>query len=250
MASRLIRVGVCGAIVLSASAACSSSQKKAVAPSTTATTSTTATSTASDSASASTDPAAIALNAAVVSPAEVQQALGLPAAPSADGPGKSSTPQGPLTETGLLGVLPGAGAYKSIFEKAGGSVGANATYRSPNVEVDVAAIKFATAGGAQSFVEQGLTLATVLAKGQTTAHPELMAGVLPSKDRVILRVPPSPLADANKETVATSVVYSNGAFFLISLFGPVGTITDQQVIALARAQDRKWAAARSTLGIG
>jgi hypothetical protein len=149
-----------------------------------------------------------------------------------------------------LSVLPGAGAYKSIFEKAGGSVGANVTYRATNLEVDLATIKFATASGAQSFVEQGITLATILAKGHTTAHPELTAGVLPPKDRVILRVPPSPLADADKETVATSIVYSNGAFFLVSLFAPVGTITDQQVLAVAVAQDGKWAAARPTLGIG
>jgi hypothetical protein len=129
-------------------------------------------------------------------------------------------------------------------------VGANATYRSANVDVDLATIKFASPSGAQSFVEQGITLATVLAKGQVTAHPEFTAGVLPAKDRVVIRVPPSPLADADKETVATSIVYSNGAFFLASLFGPVGTITDQQVLALARAQDSKWAAARPTLGIG
>jgi hypothetical protein len=249
MASRVIRAGLCSVLVVAA-ASCSTTKKKAAPPTTTATTSTTlAASSTAPGPSASTDPVALALNTTLLTPAEVQRALSLPSQPTTETPG-SATAQGPLTENGLLSVLPGSAVYKPVFERAGGSVGANATYHSGRLDVDVAAIKFSSPAGAQAFMEQVINLATVLARGQARPHLELSAGVLPPRDRVVVRVPPSPIADADKETVATALVYSNGVFFLASLLAPQGTITDQQVIDLAKAQDTKWSAARPQLGIG
>jgi hypothetical protein len=251
MASRVIRTGLCGALLVAAAASCSTSKKKVASPSTTATTSSTLpASTTAPGPSASTDPVALALNTSLLTPAEVQRALSLPSQPSMETPGATATAQGPLTETGLLSVLPGSAVYKPVFERAGGSVGANATYHSGKLDIDVAAIKFSSPTGAQGFMEQVISLATVLARGQARPHPELDAGVLPTRDRVVVRVPPSPIADADKETVATALVYSNGVFFLASLIAPPGSITDQQVIDLAKAQDAKWRAARAQLGIG
>jgi hypothetical protein len=251
MASRVIRTGLCGVLVVAAAASCSTTKKKAAPPTTTATTPTTSSpSTIAPGASASTDPVALALNTTLLTPAEVQHALSLPSLPSTETPGASATAQGPLTENGLLSVLPGSAVYKPMFERAGGSVGANATYHSGKLDIDVAAIKFSNPAGAQGFMEQVISLATVLARGQARPHPELGVGVLPPRDRVVVRVPPSPIADADKETVATGLVYSNGVFFLASLLAPLGTITDQQVIDLAKAQDTKWSSARPQLGIG
>jgi hypothetical protein len=235
-------------VAVAALAGCSSSKKKASPPATVSTTPTIPPATSGSA--ASTDPVALALNKTILTATEVQRALSLPSTPTREGAGASSSTQGPLNETGLLGVLPGGAIYKPMFERAGGTVGANATYHSGTMDIDLAAIKFSTRAGAQSFVEQVLNLVTVLAKGQATPHPEFSAGELPSGDRVVVRVPPSPLADADKETVATSIVYSNGVFFLASMLGPRDTITDEQVIGLAHAQDDKWGAARPGLGIG
>jgi hypothetical protein len=251
MATAVIRAGACGVLVVAAIAGCSSTKKKASPPAPPTTTLTTvAGSAATPGSNASTDPVAIAVNTTLLTPAEVQRALSLPSTPTTETVSGSSTPQGPLNETGLLSVLPGAAVYKPMFDSAGGSVGANATYHAGKMDIDLAAIKFSTPSGAQSFVQQVINLATVLARGQATPHPELSIGVLPPADRVVVRVPPSALADADKETVATSIVYSNGVLFLISLLGPVGTITDQQLIGLAHAQDAKWGTERPRLGIG
>jgi hypothetical protein len=240
-------------LIVATTVACSSGKKQASPASTTPTTATTSTTGSSSAVPPgslrSNDPAAIALNSSLLTPAEVQRALSIGATPTTE-PAGSSTPQGPLNETGLLNAIPGAATYRPMFERDGGGVGANATYHLGHMDIDLAAIKFATAAGAQSFVEQVVNLAKVLAKAQVTPHEEFAAGVLPSNDRVVVRVPPSPIADASNETVATSIVYSNGAFYLVTLLGPPGTITDQQIVALATAQDRKWAAARPSLGIG
>jgi hypothetical protein len=240
-------------LIVATATACSSGNKKASPPGTTATTAATSTtvspSPGTPGSLRSSDPAAIALNSTLLTPAEVQRTLSMGATPTTE-PTGSSTPQGPLNETGLLSAIPGAAAYRPMFDRDGGGVGANATYHLGHMDIDLAAIKFATAAGAQSFVEQVTNLAKVLAKAQVNPHAEFGAGVLPANDRVVVRVPPSPIADATNETVATSIVYSNGAFYLVSLLGPPGTVTDEQIIALAAAQDRKWSAARPSLGIG
>jgi hypothetical protein len=207
---------------------------------------------AGSASTSSTDPVAVALDATLLSAAETQQALSLPAVPTGEPAVKPETPQGPLSEQGLLGVLPDGAVYKPFYDQAGGGVGANVTYHSttPRLDSDVAAIKFATPKGAESFIARATTLATTLAQGRTTPHPELGLGVVPPGQQEVLRVPPSAVGDPTDETVLLDVVYSDGVTYLITLLGPPGTITDQQIIAIARAQDAKWSAQRAGLGLG
>jgi hypothetical protein len=241
-----------GLLAVALVSGCSSSKKKATLPasSTTPTSAAGSTTTAPGAAVASSDPVAVALNSTLLTAAEVQQVLSLPSAPTAEPAGPASTPQGPLTENGLLSVLPSAAVYKPIYDRAGGGVGANATYHSGALDIDLAAIKFATASGGRTFVEQVITLATTIAQGSSVPHPQLPAGELPPKDRVVVRVPPSQLADPTHETVATSLLYNNGVFYLITLLSPLHGITDQQVVALATAQDAKYLRMQSQLHVG
>jgi hypothetical protein len=207
---------------------------------------------AGPAASSSTDPVAVALNGTLLSASETQKALSLRAVPSGEPAAKPETPQGPLSEQGLLSVLPDGAIYKPFYDQAGGGVGANVTYHSaaPRLDIDLAAFKFATPEGAESFIARATALATTLAQGKTTPHPELGLGVVPASQQQLLRVPPSAVGDPNDESVLLDVVYSDGVTYLITLLGPPGTITDQQIIAVARAQDAKWSAQRPGLRLG
>ncbi len=203
-------------------------------------------------AGASSDPVAVALNGTLLRATETERALSLPAAPSQEPTRGGTTPQGPLAEQGLLQVLPDASVYKPIYEQAGGGVGANVTYHAatPRLDIDIAALKFATTAGAEAFITRATALATTFAQGRTTPHPELGLGVASSSQQVVLRVPPSSVGDPVNETVLLDVVESNGVTYLLTLLGPPGTISDQQIIALARAQQAKWTAARPGLHLG
>lgn len=243
------------AIGLVTVAGCGGSGKKAAAPTTTGpapTTTTTSTTTApASSGAASTDKVAIGLNASFLSAAEVQQALGLAATPTQEGAGPSATAQGPLTEQGILSVLPNAAVYKPIYDKAGGGVGANVLYHatSPKVDIDILAIKFASQQGGQSFVQQAASIATTLAQGKATLHPEMGLGVLPASQQAVIRVPPGPLTDPTNETIVTDILYDNGIDYLVTLMAPPGTVTDAQVISLAKAQNAKYQVAKGSFAV-
>jgi hypothetical protein len=240
-------------IALTAVAACGGSGKKSAAPTTTApapsTTTTASTTVPAANGSASTDTVAIGLNTSLLSATEVQRGLGLPALPTQEAVAPTATAQGPLTEQGILSVLPNAAVYKPIYDKAGGGVGANVLYHaaSPKLDIDILAIKFASQQGGQSFVQQAAGIATTLAQGKATLHPEMGLGVLPASQQAIIRVPPGPLTDPTNETIVTDILYANGANYLVTLMAPPGTVTDAQVIALAKAQDAKYQATKSTI---
>jgi hypothetical protein len=240
------------AVVLSAMAACSGSSKKAATPTTRTpvTTATTPSSTAGGPATS--DREAIGLNRSLLSAAEVAQAMGLTAPPTPETPGAKATPQGPITEQAILAVLPNAAVYKPLYDNAGGGNGANVTYHvaSPKIDIDILAVKFATQQGGQSFVRQASNIATTLAQGKATAHPEMALGVLPAADQAILRVPPGPVTDPTQETVVTDILYGNGVFYLVTLMSAPAAVSDAHVIALARAQDAKYQADKSAIGAG
>ena len=191
------------------------------------------------------------LNKSLLSAAKVQQAMGLGAPPSPETPGPSATPQGPLTKQGLLSVLPNPAVYAPLYDGAGGGNGANVSYHaaSPKVDADILAIKFATEQGGQSFVKQATLIATSLAQGKTTAHPEMALGVLPASQQSVLRVPPGALT-GTQETVATDILYADGVFYLVTLMAAPGVVTDAQVIALARAQDANYRSVKATIDGG
>ena len=255
-----VRAAGCLAVIVSLVVACSSSTNKGASSSTRAastavsapSTSSTSSAPAGAASNSSTDPVAVALNGTLLTAAETQRALSLPAVPAPEPADKPQTPQGPLSEQGLLSVLPNSAVYKPFYDQAGGGVGANVTYHSttPQLDIDVAVLKFATPAGAESFVKRATDLATTLAQGRTTPHPELDLGVVPAGQQVVLRVPPSAVGDPTNETLLLDVVYSNGVTYLITLLGPPGTLSDQQIIALARAQDAKWSAQRADLHLG
>jgi hypothetical protein len=177
--------------------------------------------------------------------------MGLKAAPTQEAAGPTATAQGPLTEQGILSVLPNSAVYKPIYDKAGGGVGANVLYHaaSPKVDIDILAIKFASQQGGQSFVQQAAGIATTLAQGKATPHPEMGLGVLPASQQAIIRVPPGPLTDPTNETIVTDILYANGVDYLLTLMGPPGAVTDAQVIALAKAQDAKYQFSKSSFPV-
>jgi len=198
----------------------------------------------------SNDKVAIGLNASLLGASEVAGALGLATPPDPEPPGPQATPQGPLNEQGILGVLPNATVYRPLYEGAKGGVGANVTYHAPAAKliIDVLAIKFADQQGGQSFVQQATNIATSLAQGKVTPHPELSLGVLPAGEQGVLRVPPSVLADPTEETLLVDVLYPDGVFYVATIMAPPRTVTDGQMIALARAQDVKYQANKASIG--
>jgi len=198
----------------------------------------------------SNDKVAIGLNASLLGASEVAGALGLATPPDPEPPGPQATPQGPLNEQGILGVLPNATVYRPLYEGAKGGVGANVTYHAPAAKliIDVLAIKFADQRGGQSFVQQATNIATSLAQGKVTPHPELSLGVLPAGEQGVLRVPPSVLADPTEETLLVDVLYPDGVFYVATIMAPPRTVTDGQMIALARAQDVKYQANKASIG--
>ena len=248
---------VAGVLLLGvlATGACGSSSKKAaptttVAPTTSTTAATTTTTAAGASSYASTDPVAIALNNTLLTATEVQQVLKLPAVPGQEQPGPNSTPQGPLNENGVLNVLPSAAVYKPLYDQAGGGVGANVTYHltSEKLDVGVLTVKFATAGGGQSFIQKATGLVTTIAQGKPSPHPELGIGVLPPNMQEVIHIPPSAIADPTNETVVIDFLYANGVAYLVDTVAPPGSITDQAIIGLAKAQDAKYQAHKASIG--
>jgi hypothetical protein len=238
-------------------AACGGSGKKSAAPTTTgpapATTATASTSTTAapgSNGAVSTDKVAIGLNSSLLSAAEVQRGLGLSASPTQEAAGPQATAQGPLTEQGILSVLPNAAVYKPIYDQAGGGVGANVLYHaaSPKLDIDILAVKFADQQGGASFVQHAAGIATTLAQGKATLHPEMTLGVLSPAQQGVIRVPPGPLTDPTNETIVTDILYGNGVDYLVTLMAPPGAVTDAQVIALAQAQDAKYQTAKSSIG--
>jgi hypothetical protein len=241
------------AVALVGAAACSGGGKKSAAPTThlppapVTTTSTTAPGTGS---LVSTDKVAVQLDQSLLSAAEVARALALPAPPTKEAAGPTATAQGPLTEQGLLSVLPNAAVYKPIYDKAAGGVGANVLYHAstPKLDIDILTAKFATQAGGQSFVTQASDIATTFAQGKATPHPEMALGVLPATLQAVIRVPPGPLTDPTKETIITDILYADGIDYLMTLMGPPGAVTDAQVIALAKAQDAKYQTLKASFG--
>jgi hypothetical protein len=197
-----------------------------------------------------TDKVALGLNVSLLSASDVAHAMGLSPPPAPEVPGPHATPQGPLTEQGILSVLPDATVYRPLYERAHGGVGANVTYHVPSakLDIDILAIKFANQQGAQSFVQQATNIATSLAQAKVTPHPELALGVLPAGLQGVLRVPPSPLTDPTHETILIDVVYHDGVDYVITLIAPPRTVTDLQMITLARAQDTRYRANKASIG--
>jgi hypothetical protein len=241
------------AVAVTGVAACSGSGKKAAAPTTTQAAVTTTSTTAAAAGTgglASTDKVAIGLDRSLLSAAEVQRALALSALPTKEGTGAQATAQGPLSEQGLLSVLPNATVYKPIYDQAGGGVGANVLYHAatPKLDIDILTAKFATQAGGASFVKKASDIATTLAQGKATPHPEMGLGTLPADLQVVIRVPPGPLTDPTNETIITDILYADGVDYLMTLMGPPGVVSDAQVIALAKAQDAKYQATKGSLG--
>jgi hypothetical protein len=234
--------------------ACGGSSNKA-APTTTAPASTTTTvattSTAASAAGpyASTDKVAVALSNTLLKATEVQQILKLPAPPGQEQPGPGSTPQGPLNETGVLNVVPGGALMKPLYDQAGGGVGANVTYHrtAEMLDVGVLAVKFGTAAGAQSFIQKAASLIATLAHGKANPHPELGIGVLSPSMQEVVHIPPSAIADPTNETIALDFLYRDGVAYLVDTVAPTGHITDDQIIALAKAQDARYQAQKKAI---
>jgi hypothetical protein len=252
---------IAGAMALGimATSACGGSSKKAAptttVPSTTTTRGTTTsvggTTTAAGAAAqyASSDPVAVALSKTLLKATEVQQILKLPRVPGQEQPGPNSTPQGPLNETGVLSVVPGGALIKPLYDQSGGGVGANVTYHltAEMLDVGVLTVKFATASGGQSFVQRATSLISTLAHGKANPHPELAIGVLPASMQQVVHIPPSAIADPTNETIALDFLYADGVAYLVDTVAPTGSISDQEIIALARAQDAKYQAAKGTI---
>jgi len=247
-------VAVVAAAVL---AACSGTASKSTAPApvTTVQSPSTAVSPGAAAATAarglaSRDEVAVRLAGSLLGAAGVQAALGLLAPPPEEPAGPTAVVQGPLTEQGLLSVLPSAALYKPIYDRAGGGVGANVLYHAttPKLDIDILTAKFASRGGGESFVEQAAAIATTLGQGKATPHLEMGLGVLPASLQEVIRVPPGALTDPNDETIITDILYGDGVDYLMTLVGPPGTVTDAQVIALAKAQDAKYQTLKTTIG--
>lgn len=240
------------AVAVVGAAGCGGGAKKSAAPTTTIPAPVTTTSTTASGAGGliSTDKVAVQLNRSLLSAAEVQRALALSVPPTQEAAGPTATAQGPLTEQGLLSVLPNATVYKPIYDKAAGGVGANVLYHAatPKLDIDILTAKFATQAGGQSFVKQAADIATTFAQGKATQHPEMGLGVLPATLQVVIRVPPGPLTDPTNETIITDILYANGIDYLMTLMGPPGAVTDAQVIALAKAQDAKYQSLKGSFG--
>jgi hypothetical protein len=247
---------IAGAMALGflATSACGGSSKKAApttttVPSSTTTVASTTTAAGGSGQYASNDPIAIALSNTLLTAPEVQQILKLPRVPGQEQPGPNSTPQGPLNETGVLSVVPGGALIKSLYDQSGGGVGANVTYHltAEMLDVGVLTVKFATAAGGQSFIQKATSLIITLAHGKANPHPELGIGVLPANLQQVIHIPPSAIADPKNETIALDFLYADGVAYLVDTVAPTGSIVDQQIIALAKAQDARYQAQKATI---
>ena len=211
------------------------------------TTTTTAASTTSTTASLKSESAvAVALDDSILSGQQMQAALGLSAEPtvymgSAAAP---PPPQGPLSLAGVIKVYPEA--YKGLLEVSGVKDGANKTYQMPQgFIINILAVKYPTAEAGGSFVKSATELATTFGGAKSTAHAEVSIGTLPG---AVLRVPPQ--APSTNENVVMSVLYENGIFYQVSSTAPPGTVKDEVVIAVVKAQNAKYQGKKASIPAG
>lgn len=209
--------------------------------STTAPTSTTSTTAALKSESA----VAVALNDSILDGQKLQAALELSAQPGPF-PGTATAPpppQGPLTLDGVAKVYP-SDAYKGLLENAKASVGANKTYLIPSgYVVNILAVKFPTGADAGTFVKSAGEVATTFGGAKVNAHPELKVGLAPEGSVIV--VPPA--SGATNENVVASAFYAEGVFYQVSASAPPGTIKDDVIIAILKAQDALYKAKKASI---
>src|SRR2546423_4842141 len=157
---------------------------------TTTTTTTAATTTTIDPAKLkSTDPVAVALDASILTAAELSASgttfkdyVGTAAAPAPI--------QGPINLDGIVTIFP-APQYRDPLEKGGATVGANHTYQidlggQPGPVVNILAIKFPSCDKAKIFIDTATNIAVQLAGAQATPHTDVTIGCQPYS---VLRVP-------------------------------------------------------------
>jgi len=219
--------------------------KKTAATTTTTTTAPTTTSTTAAATLTSTDKVAVFLDGTVLTPAEVQAALGLAAAPTVY-PGTASSPpppQGPLSLKGIVAVFPSP-AYEGLLQQGEASVGANHTYLVAGgpYTVNVLAVKFKSGDTGRLFVSSATSTAVSFGGAQQTQHPELSIGTQPNG---VLRVPPTP--PATNEQVVVGALYQDGVYYLVSAGAAPGKVADDIVIKVLKAQDAKYQGKKSSL---
>jgi hypothetical protein len=238
--SRLVRLpAVAVAAVLLAG--CTNSGKKA-APTTTSSSSTSSTVVLT-----SNSKIAAALDASIVTGQQVQAALGLSAAPPAYAGTASAPapPQGPLSLDGVAAVFPSP-AYKGLLEQGQASVGANRSYLvqagSSGYVLDILAVKFKDGTTGSAFVTSATQLALTFGGGKSNPHPEVKVGVTPG---AVLVVPPA--GTSQSETVVIAALYSDGVYYLVSTSAPRGSVKDETVIKVLRAQDANYQANKASI---
>lgn len=215
-------------------------------PATKATTTTTAagpTPTTTPANFVSTNALATKLDKSIVTPAQIQAALHLQTPPTAVP--APTVPQGPLNLDGVTAVFPSP-IYKQALQSGGFTDGANRSFTDGTTGPNVLAMKFQDATSGGKFVDFATRVATTVGGAKATAHPELTVGVLPG---TILRVPPSPTASPPNEIVVAAALYPNGVYYLVSISAAVASVTDEQVIALLRAQDIAYQANKAALAV-
>lgn len=206
----------------------------------TTTTTTAATTTSTTAALKSDSAVAVALDATLLTPAEVESTLNASATPQPyqGTPESPPPPQGPLTLDGIAKVYP-SDAYKGLLEQGEASVGANATYLVPVGEggfvLNVLAVKFKSADTGRLFVDSATGVATTFGGAKTNPHPEFKLGVTPT---AVLVVPPG--QGATNETVVTSALMPDGVFYQVSASAPPGSVQDDVVLKGLRAQIAKY----------
>ena len=246
--SRLTRIS---ALVLALGlvfAACGDDDEAKDTTTTSSTTSTTAATTTSSTLNLKSDSkVAAALDASILSAQQVQATLGLSAEPGVyTGTATSpAPPQGPLSLDGVAKVFP-SDAYKGLLEQGQASVGANRSYLIPagssGYVLNILSVKFANAQSGGTFVTSAGQVATTFGGAKTNAHPEVKIGVTPG---AVLVVPPA--AGAQTETVVIASLYQDGVYYLISASAPPGSVKDETVIKVLKAQDAKYTANKSNI---
>ena len=226
-------------------AACGGSSKKSTTT-TTASPPTTAASTTTTTANpASTDKEAVALNASILTPAEVKAALGTDVVVYTGQGGRPTVPSGPLSLAGVVSVFPSP-IYQTSLEQAKASVGANVGYADPKAMIvfDILAIKFESGTTGKTFVAAATQIATGFGGAKPADHPELKVGLLPGS---LLRVPPAAGANPPTETVVGSGLYDSGVYYQIAGVAAPGTVTDAVIVKLLQAQDAKYAKIKASV---
>jgi hypothetical protein len=224
--------------------ACGGSKKAATTTTTAAPSTTTS---AAPATLTSTDKVAVFLDGTVLTPAEVQAALGLAGAPTVyTGVAGSATPpppQGALSLKGVVAVFP-TPAYESLLQQGQASVGANHTYVVADgpYTVDVLAVKFKSSDTGRLFVTSAASTAVSFGGAQQTQHPELSIGTLPNS---VLRV--SANQSATSEQAAIGSLYQDGVYYLVSAVAAPGKVADDILVKLLKAQDAKYQAKKSSL---